>query len=92
MPKLKEPISTNKTKRKKDGVFYTQNTLPSTLSTIPLVNSVPRKGELGIIDEEYASRKNRQATTIIKLEQQLKDYANGSELTICTRLVARELS
>jgi hypothetical protein len=47
----------NKTKRKKDGVFYTQNILPSTLSTILLVNSVPRKGELGIIDEEYASRK-----------------------------------
>ncbi|MFV8357997.1 Eco57I restriction-modification methylase domain-containing protein, partial [Flavobacterium sp. XS1P32] len=75
-----------KTKRKKDGVFYT----PKYITKYIVDNTVgklctEKKLELGIIDEEYAKgRKNRQATTIIKLEQQLKDYREWLlELTIC---------
>ncbi|HLF52913.1 Eco57I restriction-modification methylase domain-containing protein [Flavobacterium sp.] len=75
-----------KTKRKKDGVFYT----PKYITKYIVDNTIgklctEKKGELGIIDEEYAKgRKNRQATTIIKLEQQLKDYREWLlELTIC---------
>ncbi|MFV7235331.1 Eco57I restriction-modification methylase domain-containing protein [Flavobacterium sp. ZB4R12] len=75
-----------KTKRKKDGVFYT----PKYITKYIVDNTISklcteRKQELGIVDEEYAKgRKNRQATTIIKLEQQLKDYREWLlQLTIC---------
>lgn len=75
-----------KTKRKKDGVFYT----PKYITKYIVENTIgklctKKKLELGIVDEEYAKgRKNRQATTIIKLEQQLKDYRGWLlELTIC---------
>jgi type I restriction-modification system DNA methylase subunit len=75
-----------KTKRKKDGVFYT----PKYITKYIVDNTIgklctEKKQELGIIDEEYAKgRKNRQANTIIKLDQQLKDYREWLlELTIC---------
>lgn len=75
-----------KTKRKKDGVFYT----PKYITKYIVDNTVgklctEKKSELGIIDEEYAKgRKNRQSTTIIKLEQQLKEYREWLlEMTIC---------
>ncbi|RTZ01322.1 restriction endonuclease subunit M [Flavobacterium sp. RSP49] len=75
-----------KTKRKKDGVFYT----PKYITKYIVDNTIgkfctDKKQELGIIDEEYAKgRKNRQTTTIIKLDQQLKDYREWLlELTIC---------
>lgn len=75
-----------KTKRKKDGVFYT----PKYITKYIVENTIgklciEKKQELNIIDEEYAKgRKNRQATTIIKLEQQLKDYREWLlQLTIC---------
>lgn len=75
-----------KTKRKKDGVFYT----PKYITKYIVDNTIgklctDKKQELGIIDEEYAKgRKNRQATTIIKLDQQLKDYRDWLlQLTIC---------
>ncbi|MBX9889030.1 MAG: N-6 DNA methylase [Flavobacteriaceae bacterium] len=75
-----------KTKRKKDGVFYT----PKYITKYIVDNTVgklctEKKQELAIIEEEYAKgRKNRQATTIIKLEQQLKDYREWLlEITIC---------
>ncbi|WP_369765313.1 DNA methyltransferase [Flavobacterium sp. WC2429] len=75
-----------KTKRKKDGVFYT----PKYITKYIVDNTIgklcaEKKQELGIIDEEYAKgRKNRQATTIIKLDQQLKDYREWLlRLTIC---------
>jgi ribose 5-phosphate isomerase len=55
MPKLKEPISTNKTKRKKDGVFYTQNNKYIVDNTVGKQTLHREKLELGIIDEEYAS-------------------------------------
>jgi type I restriction-modification system DNA methylase subunit len=75
-----------KTKRKKDGVFYT----PKYITKYIVDNTIgklctEKKQELGILDEEYAKgRKNRQTTTIIKLDQQLKDYREWLlELTIC---------
>lgn len=75
-----------KTKRKKDGVFYTPKYITKYIvdNTIGKL-CIEKKQELNIIDEEYAKgRKNRQATTIIKLEQQLKDYREWLlQLTIC---------
>lgn len=75
-----------KTKRKKDGVFYT----PKYITKYIVDNTIgklcaDKKQELGIIDEEYAKgRKNRQTTTIVKLDQQLKDYRDWLlQLTIC---------
>jgi type I restriction-modification system DNA methylase subunit len=75
-----------KTKRKKDGVFYT----PKYITKYIVDNTIgklctEKKQELGIIDEEYAKgRKNRQTTTILKLDQQLKDYREWLlNLTIC---------
>lgn len=75
-----------KTKRKKDGVFYT----PKYITKYIVDNTIGKlcenkKKELGMIDEEFAKgRKNRQATTIIKLDQQLKDYREWLlQLTIC---------
>jgi type I restriction-modification system DNA methylase subunit len=75
-----------KTKRKKDGVFYT----PKYITKYIVDNTIgklctEKKQELGIIDVEYAKgRKNRQTNTIIKLDQQLKDYREWLlELTIC---------
>jgi len=75
-----------KTKRKKDGVFYT----PKYITKYIVDNTIgklctEKKQELGILDEEYAKgRKNRQTTTILKLDQQLKDYREWLlNLTIC---------
>jgi len=75
-----------KTKRKKDGVFYTPKYVTKYIvdNTIGIL-CTQKKKELGIIDEEYAKgRKNRHEATIKKLDQQLKDYRQWLlELTIC---------
>lgn len=75
-----------KTKRKKDGVFYT----PKYITKYIVDNTIgklcaEKKQQIGIIDEEYAKgRKNRHEATIKKLDQQLKDYREWLlELTIC---------
>lgn len=75
-----------KTKRKKDGVFYT----PKYITKYIVDNTIgklctQKKQEIGITDEEYAKgRKNRHETTIKKLDQQLKDYRDWLlEITIC---------
>lgn len=75
-----------KTKRKKDGIFYT----PKYITKYIVDNTIgklcaEKKLELGITDEEYAKgRKNRHETTIIKLDQQLKGYREWLlDLTIC---------
>ncbi len=75
-----------KTKRKKDGVFYT----PKYITKYIVDNTIgklcaEKKQEIGIVDEEYAKgRKNRHEATIKKLDQQLKDYREWLlELTIC---------
>jgi type I restriction-modification system DNA methylase subunit len=75
-----------KTKRKKDGVFYTPKYITKYIvdNTIGKLCS-EKKLHFGIVDEEYSKgRKNRQATTILKLDQQLKDYREWLlQLTIC---------
>lgn len=75
-----------KTKRKKDGVFYT----PKYITKYIVDNTIgklcaEKKQDIGIVDEEYAKgRKNRHEATIKKLDQQLKDYREWLlELTIC---------
>ncbi|MBC7524787.1 MAG: N-6 DNA methylase [Flavobacterium sp.] len=75
-----------KTKRKKDGVFYT----PKYITKYIVDNTIgklctEKKQEIGIVDEEYAKgRKNRHEATILKLDQQLKDYREWLlQLTIC---------
>lgn len=75
-----------KTKRKKDGVFYTPKYITKYIvdNTIGKLCS-EKKQELNIIEDEYAKkRKNRHETTIKKLDQQLKDYREWLlGLTIC---------
>jgi type I restriction-modification system DNA methylase subunit len=75
-----------KTKRKKDGVFYT----PKYITKYIVDNTVgklceEKKTELNIIDEEYT--KNRKGRTTVKLKElrdQLEDYRNWLlQITIC---------
>ena len=74
-----------KTKRKKDGVFYT----PKYITKYIVDNTVgklceEKKTELGVIETEYQkSRKGRNKDTIKKLKTNLDDYRNWLlELTI----------
>lgn len=75
-----------KTKRKKDGVFYT----PKYITKYIVDNTVgklceEKKAELKIIDEEYT--KNRKGRTTVKLKElkdQLDNYRNWLlQITIC---------
>lgn len=75
-----------KSKRKKDGVFYT----PKYITKYIVENTVgklctEKKTELGIKEEEYfKGRKNRQKTTITKLVTLLDEYRDWLlQLTIC---------
>jgi type I restriction-modification system DNA methylase subunit len=79
-------VDGKKTKRKKDGVFYT----PKYITKYIVENTVGRlcaekKAELGIDDEEYArGRKGRHKKTIQELDTKLtvyRDWLLG--LTIC---------
>jgi type I restriction-modification system DNA methylase subunit len=79
-------LDTKKTKRKKDGVFYT----PKYITKYIVENTVGRlcadkKEELGIDDEEYArGRKGRQKKTIQELDTKLTVYRDWLlSLTIC---------
>jgi len=81
-----QEIDKSKTKRKKDGVFYT----PKYITKYIVDNSVgklceEKKIEFGIIDEEYAKgRRNRQKDTIKKLDGSLQNYRNWLlNITIC---------
>lgn len=71
-----EKIDAQKTKRKKDGIFYT----PKYITKYIVENTVgklceEKRNELGIIDEEYAKgRKNRRKETIKELDEKLKKY------------------
>jgi len=72
-----------KTKRKKDGVFYT----PKYITKYIVDNTVgklcsEKKAELNIVEEEYSS--NRQKATKIKLLEALETYREWLlQLTIC---------
>ena len=75
-----------KSKRKKDGVFYT----PKYITKYIVENTVgklceEKKTELGFKEEEYfKGRKNRQKATITKLVKILDDYRDWLlQLTIC---------
>jgi len=79
-------IDKTKTKRKKDGVFYT----PKYITKYIVDNTVgklcqEKKSELGIIDEEFAKgRKNRNKSTIEKLDNLLHQYRDWLlQITIC---------
>ncbi|MCF6335701.1 MAG: BREX-1 system adenine-specific DNA-methyltransferase PglX, partial [Spirochaetales bacterium] len=71
-----EVVDFNKSKRKKDGIFYT----PKYITQYIVENTVGRlckekRLELGIVDEDYAAgRKNRKKTTIIALDKKLSTY------------------
>jgi type I restriction-modification system DNA methylase subunit len=73
-------------KRKKDGVFYT----PKYITKYIVDNTIgklceEKKAEFEIIDEEFAKgRKNRNKTTIQKLDKSLHDYRDWLlKITIC---------
>jgi len=67
-----------KSKRKKDGIFYT----PKYITKYIVENTVgklceEKRTELDIVDEEYAKgRKNRKKDTIKTLDDKLTDYRN----------------
>jgi len=75
-----------KTKRKKDGVFYT----PKYITKYIVDNTVgklceEKKAELNIIDEEYTkNRKGRTTAKLKELKDQLENYRNWLlQITIC---------
>lgn len=71
-----EKIDNQKTKRKKDGIFYT----PKYITKYIVENTVgklcqEKRAELQIIDEEYAKgRRNRKKETVKLLDKKLDDY------------------
>lgn len=73
-----EKVDSQKTRRKKDGIFYT----PKYITKYIVENTVgklceEKRKELEIIDEEYAKgRKNRKNDTIKTLDDKLTDYRN----------------
>lgn len=80
-----EAVDSQKSKRKKDGIFYT----PKYITKYIVENTVgklcaEKRAELGIEDEEYAKgRKSRKKSTVIELDKQLEAYREWLlELTI----------
>ena len=81
-----QEIDKSKTKRKKDGVFYT----PKYITKYIVDNTVgklcnEKKVVLNIIDEEYAKgRTNRKKETLKQLDENLQAYRNWLlNITIC---------
>lgn len=80
-----EEIDKSKTKRKKDGVFYT----PKYITKYIVDNTIGRlceekKQELEILDENYEQQKGRRQTTIDALREKLDKYRGWLLLlTIC---------
>lgn len=76
----------SKSKRKKDGVFYT----PKYITKYIVDNTIgklclDKRDELGVIDEEYAKgRRNRKKETIQTLSKNLEEYRKWLlNITIC---------
>ena len=70
-----EGIDKSKTKRKKDGVFYT----PTYITKYIVDNTVgklcgEKKALLEINDEDYEKRKGRRTATVASLRKKLDDY------------------
>ncbi|SHF12331.1 Eco57I restriction-modification methylase domain-containing protein [Chryseobacterium takakiae] len=68
-------IDKPKTKRKKDGVFYT----PKYITKYIVENTVgklceEKKAEIGVVEEDYFTDKKRQQKTKLTLLQKLQDY------------------
>ncbi|NQY11911.1 MAG: N-6 DNA methylase [Flavobacteriales bacterium] len=83
---LGQEVDTKKSKRKKDGVFYT----PRYITEYIVDNTIgklcmDKKKSLGILDEEYAKgRRNRKKEIIKKLDANLQEYRNWLlNITIC---------
>ena len=81
-----QELDKSKTKRKKDGVFYT----PKYITKYIVDNTVgklcdEKKEALGIVDEEYTKgRKNRKKDTVKELDVNLQAYRNWLlNITIC---------
>ena len=81
-----QEIDKSKTKRKKDGVFYT----PKYITKYIVDNTVgklcdEKKIEIGIDENEFnKDRKGRKQATLKKLSKQLDDYRNWLlQITIC---------
>jgi type I restriction-modification system DNA methylase subunit len=80
-----DEIDKTKTKRKKDGVFYT----PKYITKYIVENTVgklcnEKKADLGITDEDYIADKKRQKKTIQILVEKLDHYRKWLlQLTIC---------
>ncbi|QYH38179.1 N-6 DNA methylase [Algoriphagus sp. NBT04N3] len=81
-----EKVEKSKTKRKRDGVFYT----PKYITKYIVDNTVgklctEKKNELEIIDEDFAEgKRGRQKKTIQKLKEKLDAYRSWLlQLTIC---------
>src|SRR5680860_1901910 len=78
-------IDKSKTKRKKDGVFYT----PKYITKYIVENTVgklceEKKAELEILEDDYIADKKRQKKTIKGLIDKLTEYRNWLfQLTIC---------
>jgi len=73
-----EKIDKQKTRRKKDGIFYT----PKYITKYIVENTIgklceEKRIELNIVDEEYAKgRRNRKKDTVKSLDNKLTDYRN----------------
>ena len=69
-------IDSQKSKRKKDGIFYT----PKYITQYIVENTIGRlckekRSEMFILDEDYArGRKNRQKATVVALDKKLIEY------------------
>jgi type I restriction-modification system DNA methylase subunit len=80
-----QEIDKSKTKRKKDGVFYT----PKYITKYIVENTVgklceEKKAELEIVEDDYITDKKRQKKTIKSLIDKLTEYRNWLlQLTIC---------
>jgi len=80
-----QEIDKSKTKRKKDGVFYT----PKYITKYIVENTVgklcnEKKNELQLADEDYTTDKKRQKKTVQQLNERLQTYRNWLlQITIC---------
>ncbi len=80
-----ETIDKTKTKRKKDGVFYT----PKYITKYIVENTVgklceEKKTELKLVDEDYTTDKKRQKKTLQALIDKVENYRSWLlQLTIC---------
>jgi type I restriction-modification system DNA methylase subunit len=79
-------VEKTKTRRKKDGVFYTPKYITKYIVDTTIGKLCEeKKNEIGIVEEEYEKdRKGRKKAILTQLNEQLETYRNWLlELTIC---------